>query len=81
LPSWPSASAELAKARNRVAAENTRFIVFPFVGHAEELLAVDALFALSAAGGSESAGHFRQSVTADAVYSQADHQHGIFSAV
>jgi hypothetical protein len=35
--------------------------------HAEELLALDALFALSAAGSSESACHFWLSVTADAV--------------
>jgi hypothetical protein len=49
--------------------------------HAEELLAVDALFALSVAGSSHSAYHFGQSVTADALYSQADHQHGVFSAV
>jgi hypothetical protein len=53
----------------------------PVSSRAGELLAVDAVFALSVAGSRDSAYHIGQSVTADAVYSQAGHQHGVFSVV
>jgi hypothetical protein len=49
-------------------------------GHAERPVAIDALFALSAAGSSDSEDRSERATEADALFSQAGHRPALFSA-